>query len=302
MVKYPPESKKKNKYPHCVGNLWWIYVSENLHVLFLQHRPNVFHCFQSQAHSFALELYIYFFIYLTSCFPLTSFHVIFFSLPLAMHGFFRKHILYPVSKQVRFMCTVTDGAGTGSTSSWDFWIPSHCFLKIWRGILSDWKAENHFQLLWIWVMLPTPACCAGNVFGRESFILLLAANSYFDPFVSPPRHSPCYIPSYFLFRQVPASSFLLLNKTTPNKQGLSNGWFLSPATHPTGMPLCIPEGTSLGSAGCAEPPQDPAWALVTLLEAWSNCTAVTGLTCNGKRGDVTTDVPSLTIHLSFFST
>lgn len=130
-----------------------------------------------------------FFIYLTSCFPLTSFHVIFFSLPLAMHGFFRKHILYPVSKQVRFMCTVTDGAGTGSTSSWDFWIPSHCFLKIWRGILSDWKAENHFQLLWIWVMLPTPACCAGNVFGRESFILLLAANSYFDPFVSPPPAS-----------------------------------------------------------------------------------------------------------------
>lgn len=91
-------------------------------------------------------------------------------------------------------------------------------------------------------------------------------------------------PCYFLFRQVPSSSFLLLNKATPTKQGLANGWFLSPATHATGMPLCIPEGTSLGSAGCAEPPQDPAWALVTVLEAWSNCTAVTGLTCNGKRG------------------
>lgn len=80
-----------------------MFVSENLYVLFLQHSPNAFHCFQSQAHSSALELYIYVFIYLTSYFLLTSFHAIFFSLPLAMHSFFWKNILYLISKQVGFM-------------------------------------------------------------------------------------------------------------------------------------------------------------------------------------------------------
>lgn len=75
------------------------------------------------------ELYIYLFFYLTSCFHLTSFHVIFFSLPFAMHSFFWKNILYPISRQVSFMCIVTDGAGAGSTSSWNLWILSHCFCK-----------------------------------------------------------------------------------------------------------------------------------------------------------------------------
>lgn len=224
-----------------------------------------------------------------------------------MHSFFWKNILYIISKQVSFMYMVTDGAGTGSTSSWDLWIPSFCFLKAGRGILLDWKVENHIQLLWIWIMLPTHACCAGNVFGGESFILLLAANRYFQSFVFLfffflPSWFPCYILSYFLFRQVPTSFFLLLNKTITAKQGSGNGWFLSPAAHAMGMPLCIPESTSLQSAGCAKLPQDPAWALMVFLGAPSDCLAVTRLICNGNRGHVTTDVLSLMIHFSFFST
>lgn len=114
----------------------------------------------------AILVFIYLYLYLTSCFHLTFFHVIFFSLHLAVHSFFWKNILYPVSKQVSFMSMATERAGTGSISSWNLCIPSRCFLKTWRGILLDQKAGKHIQFPCIWVILTTLTYYSGNVFGR----------------------------------------------------------------------------------------------------------------------------------------